>query len=58
MKDPHFHLSIEHLVLGAIGVFAVAHVARIVGGMMAKGPSPVAAVGTALGGFFTVGGAH
>ena len=53
----HFHLGIEHLFLGAVGIAIMFHIMRILAGLIAKGPGPLPTIGTSIGGFFTFGGA-
>lgn len=55
--EGHFHLGVEHLALGAIGIAVMFHIFRILAGLIAKGPGVVKTVGTSIGGFFTFGGA-
>ncbi len=50
----HIHTDIIAITTGAVGVFATAHVARMVGAYMAG--HGFKTFGTALGAFFTVGG--
>lgn len=55
--EGHFHLGVEHLALGAIGVAVMFHIFRLLAGLIAKLPGLGKTVGTSVGGFFTFGGA-
>ncbi|HLY67810.1 MAG TPA: hypothetical protein VKU60_19890 [Chloroflexota bacterium] len=56
--EHHFHLGIEHIVLGAVGIAVTFHAGRMLGGFLASQDSSVLqTIGTSIGGFFTFNGA-
>lgn len=56
--EHHFHLGIEHVLLGALGVAVVFHGGRMLGAFLgSQNNTIVSTVGNSIGGFFTFNGA-
>ena len=52
--EGHFHIGVEHLFLGALGIAAMFHILRVLAALIGK---KFPTVGSAIGGFFTFAGA-
>lgn len=51
----HFHTDAGSIFLGAVGVFIVAHVMRVISAKLGASSTPMlASTGKAVGGFFTL----
>lgn len=55
--EHHFHLGVEHIVLGAVAIALAFHGGQIAGAYLAKANNDfVSQAGKSLGAFFTFGG--